>query len=187
MDNTTPKKETKFQLDNVLLIDFFKAIDKDDPTIISPDMTKKDLEFLYIDFTYEFKDEEDDFIELIIEDIENEIYEIYLSLDIIRVFWGDDIKFNEISKYLKKLGYTVTKNNFEDDCEKIEISIKQKTNKIKSLKSSIVLNPNKDKNKKTNTYLLLASLSKQLKFEIDYDKLTIIKFIYYIKTLNKDE
>ena len=187
MDNTILENRVRpefFTLENVLIIDFIKAIKLNDYTIIHKNCTEHNFNILYIDYIDALNSINKSGIQKQIELLSRD-YNIVLKLGLYL-----NHTYNKEMLYILKneFNYDIDDEYTGDDIKKILDKNELILKKIKLLNSRI---PKKNNNDSDNSiYDTIAIMSNALGFDLDYDKLTVVKFIAYTKQLikqSKDE
>ena len=188
MDNTVFDKEIKtefYTLKNVLIVNFIDAIDSKNYKIIGDDCTETNFNNLYIDYILQIEDNSKKTgIHKRIDSLEKE-YFIVLKLGL---FLNESYSVEMLSILRKEYNYDLPDKyngkDIKDMLDKNELII----NRIKLMEGRLPpKNIKKDSGENRSIYDIVTNLSLASGFDLDYDKLTIIKFIAYIKALRNRE
>lgn len=184
MDNTALKEQTtidkNLRLEKILVLDFFDALKEGNPKLIGENVTIDDLDNLYIDYLFLVK-EKDSVLEKKIKALEKKHY---TNLKLLSYLLDNDS--DEIVDMLKTFGIIInSKGDVEVEIEKNDKLLL----KIEILKSSLPkeFKPVNNDDEENNIYNTITKMSVALGYDLDYEKLTVVKFVNYIKELNKKD
>jgi len=159
--------------ETVLFIDFFRAMENDDPSILSLD---DDTFYDLVDFFYASIGTKKDFQNEQLMSIMSQIIVLRGCLTMIAIKEDND----DIWKIIESYGIKKSINR-EKIIEEIAQEIKKLDTKYKILDSQIVKAPGKKE--KQTAFDVLAKLSLGLEFSLDFSKLTLAEYIGFSKAL----
>ena len=171
------------RLDNILIVDMYRAIDNDDPTILHSELNQLDFEELVEEYM-ELQSDDNTVMEQRIETIKRKLTIIAACL----LYLESNLMDEEIMKVMNDLGFEITKDNYPFDMEKIAIKIERLQSKIKRMEGGL---PNKKTKKKANSkpatiYEILANMSAGLDgIYLDPRKLVVTEFIAFQGSLSR--
>lgn len=172
MEHTISTNRENIKIRDILFVDFFEALQKNDPEIlgISED-DFEELSHMFFELVKNKSSEDDEIQKLHVE------YEILSSCLIILTNGYD----KEISDLLKKRNFDLYPDNVKEISDKIMKELKVIERKITVLKSNIP-KPNKEGEKFTG-YDIIAQISVGLEMHIDPLKITVLEYISLSKAL----
>jgi len=164
------------RLDNILIVDMYRAINEDNPAAISSELNQFDFEELVEEYM-DLQSDDDTIIERRIETISRKLTIVSACL----LYLEKNLMDEEIMAVMNDLGFVITRDNYPFDLQNVAIKMERLQGKIKRMEGSI---PNKKKNKPKSKpatiYEILANMSSGLDgIYLDPRKLVVTEFIAY--------
>jgi len=168
------------ELENILIVKLYKAIEKNNPDIIEPGLSKYDFEELvenYIDMQIGDRN----LVEERVLRLETKIKIATASLYVL----STNIMDQDMMDVLNSLNFKITKDNYPYDLIEINKQLDRLKAKLERLKKDLP-KEKKKKDKKSTIYEILASMSANLEgVYLDPRKITVAEFISYQKVLEE--
>ena len=167
-------------LDTLLIVTLYKAIESDNPNDIKEGMLREDFEDLVEDYII-LQKSDPNIIELRIEKLKIK-YKLALScIYVLSTLMMDE----QMMGVLNSIGFAITKDNYPFDLLQINKDLGKLAKKIKMMEDDVPDKLKKDKSKKrVSIYDILASMSSNLEgVYLDPRKVVVTEFISYQNVL----
>ncbi len=173
----------RIAIKNILIVDLYEAIEKDDPGIISKDLSYDDFEEL-VDQYISFQKQDTSIINRRIETME---LRAYVTLGCLYVMEQEgEIADKEMLDVLREQKWKIETDTYPYDVIKIRKSVTALLDKVKRMKNERPEKKKADSNEKVSIFELLASMGASLDgIYLDPRKVVVPEFSAYQNTIDR--